>query len=256
MQQPLFTDSHCHIHDPQFFPEGAEDIYARAIEVGVHRMLCVGTDVQSSRAAVKFAETHDNAWAIVGIHPHDASVGLAAVEQIKSLLASQKVVGIGEIGLDYHYNHSSKRDQADMLHAQLTLAVDSDLPVCFHVRAGFDDFWPIFSQYRLRGGVLHSFTDTLANMERGLSEGLMVGVNGIATFADEIAGVIEQVPLGRILLETDAPYLTPSPNRGKINESRYIRHIAEFIAQQHNVSLEEVSVATEANCDQLYFSKK
>ncbi|NCU30212.1 TatD family deoxyribonuclease [Candidatus Saccharibacteria bacterium] len=256
MQQLFLTDSHCHIHDPEFFPDGAEDIYLRSLDEGVYRMICVGTDVRSSQLAVEFAEAHDNVWAIVGIHPHDASVGLEAVEQLRPLLSSPKVVGIGEVGLDYHYNHSSKRDQAIILHAQLTLAVEASLPVCFHIRSGFDDFWPIFNQYKLRGGVLHSFTDSLSNMEQGLSDGLMVGINGIVTFANDIASIVQHAPLNRILLETDAPYLTPSPNRGKINESRYIRQIAEFVAQQRDISLKEVSKVTEANCDQLYFSKK
>lgn len=250
------TDSHCHIHDPQFFPDGSEDVYTRALNDSVHRMLCVGIDIQSSRSAVDFAETHDHVWAIVGVHPHDASLGVLVVEQLKALLASKKVIGIGEIGLDYHYNHSSEREQADMLHAQLTLAAETALPVSFHVRSSFDDFWPIFRQYKLRGGVLHSYTDTMSNMELGLSEGLMIGVNGIATFAPDVAEVIQQVPIDRLLLETDAPYLTPSPNRGKINESRYIRQIAEFIAQQRGSSLAEISEATEANCNQLYFSNQ
>ena len=253
--QTYLSDSHCHIHDPQFFPGGGDDVYVRALESGIHRIICVGTDIESSRHAVEFAEKHERAWAIVGIHPHDASVGLGAVEQLKPLTASPKVVAIGEIGLDYHYEHSPKNIQLDMLHAQLTLATEVDLPVCFHVRSGFDDFWPVFGQYKLRGGVLHSYTDNLSNMDKGLSEGLLIGINGIATFANDVAEVEQHAPLDRILLETDAPYLTPSPHRGKINEPIYIRQIAEFVAAQRNLSIQDIAQATETNCDRLYFSK-
>lgn len=256
MEEPQvkFTDSHCHIHDPEFFPEGGEDQYIRALEAGIHRVICVGTDVKSSEAAVAFAESHENAWAIVGIHPHDASLGLGSVEQLKPLLASPKTIGIGEIGLDHHYDHSPRQVQAEMLHAQLTMATEAELPVCFHVRSAFDDFWPIFSQYKLVGGILHCYTDNLSNMEKGLSAGLLVGVNGISTFAPDVTEVLDHAPTARILFETDAPYLTPSPNRGKINEPMYIRQIAEFTAARRNLSLDELSLATETNCEQLYFS--
>lgn len=252
--QPLFTDTHCHVHDLQFYAEDSRsDYYERSLEAGVHRMICVGTDVESSRAAVEFSENHEYTWAIVGIHPHEAKVGVSAVQSIKQLFSSKKVVGIGEIGLDYYYNHSTPAQQYDMLHAHLELATETKLPISFHVRDGFDDFWPIFDQYKGLRGVLHSYTDNLSNMEQALSRDLWIGVNGISTFAKERDEVNRAVPLQKILLETDAPFLTPKPNRGKINEPAFVRLVANYIADLRSISPRELSDATELSAQQLYF---
>ena len=251
--QPLFTDTHCHIHDTEFFPEGSEQYYGRALENNVHRLLCVGTSVASSLEAVRYAEQHERAWAIVGIHPHDASVGVGAVLQIKELAESEKIVGIGEIGLDFYYNNSPKREQIELLYAQLELAKERHLPVSFHVREGFEEFWPIFDQYPGVKGVLHSFTDTIGTLEQALSRNLYIGINGIATFAkgrDEINSV---VPLENIILETDAPFLTPKPNRGTINEPAFVTLVAQYLADLRSISLQELSSATERNATKLYF---
>lgn len=251
--RPIFSDTHCHIHDPEFFPEGGDAVYANAVAAGIHRILCVGTSAKSSAEAVRFADTHPQAWAIVGIHPHDASTGIAETEVIRGLAAAKKVVGIGEIGLDFYYNNSQKNDQIEMLHAQLEVAKDYGLPVSFHVRDGFDEFWPVFDQYSGVRGVLHSFTDTVEQMEKGLSRGLLIGVNGIATFAKDRDAANRLIPLEKIVLETDAPFLTPSPNRGKINEPAFITLVAQHIADLRSISLQELSDATERNATKLYF---
>lgn len=250
---PLLTDTHCHIHDTELFAEDGDGAYRRAQEVGVHRIVCVGTDVKSSLEAVRFAEGHERAWAVVGIHPHDASVGVSEVAAIRELAEHQKVVGIGEIGLDFYYTNSPKSAQLDMLHAQLTLASELGLPVNFHVREGFSEFWPIFDQYTGLRGVLHSFTDDLSNMAQGLSRGLLIGINGISTFAKERDEVNSVVPLESIVLETDAPFLTPTPNRGTVNEPAFITLVARYIADLRSISLQELSSATERNATELYF---
>ena len=148
--QACLTDTHCHIHDREFFPNGGEDEYQRALETGVGRLICVGTDPNSSQAAVEFARQHENAFASVGIHPHDAKLGLGAVEKLQLLLksttqeASKGIVAIGEIGLDYYYDNSPRDQQRDMFMAQLELAKKFDLPVSFHARKSFDDFFFFF----------------------------------------------------------------------------------------------------------------
>ena len=163
-----------------------------------------------------------------------------------------KIVAIGEIGLDYFYNNSPREQQIDMLHAQIELAQEYDLPIIFHVREAFDDFWPVFDQYKGLRGVLHSFTDTVANMEQGLTRGLLIGVNGIATFARDRQDIYRAIPLDRIVLETDAPYLTPVPHRGKVNEPALLTHVAKHIANLQSINLQELSRATEASATHLF----
>ena len=253
-------DSHCHLHDTEFFSEGREEVYTRAIEAGV-AMFCVGTDERSSREAVEFAESHDDTWAIVGVHPHEAKGGWADIERVlrencgsRVARGEASIIGIGEIGLDYFYTHSSREQQIHALEAQLQLATDYDLPVSFHVREAFDDFWPVFENFHGVRGVLHSFTDTQANLDRGFSRGLYVGVNGISTFTRDTAqrNLYATIPLERMLVETDAPYLTPVPLRGKMNEPGYVRLVVDFWAQKRGISFDELARATTQNARRLF----
>ena len=253
-------DSHCHLHDTEFFSEGREEVYARAIEAGV-AMFCVGTDERSSREAVDFAESHDDTWAIVGVHPHEAKGGWADIERLlrencgaRVARGGASIIGIGEIGLDYFYTHSSRERQIRALEAQLQLATDYGLPVSFHVREAFDDFWPVFENFHGVRGVLHSFTDTQTNLDRGFSRGLYVGVNGISTFTRDAAqrNLYATIPLERMLVETDAPYLTPVPLRGKMNEPGYVRLVVDFWAQKRGISFDELAHATTQNARRLF----
>ena len=249
-------DSHCHLHDTEFYPDGREEVYTRAIEAGV-AMFCVGTDERSSREAVEFAASHDDTWAIVGVHPHETKGGWADIEQVLREVGTSEaspVIGIGEIGLDYFYTHSSREQQIRALEAQLQLATDYDLPVSFHVREAFDDFWPVFENFHGVRGVLHSFTDTQTNLDRGFSHGLYVGVNGISTFTRDAAqrNLYATIPLERMLVETDAPYLTPVPLRGKMNEPGYVRLVVDFWAQKRGISFDELARATTQNARRLF----
>lgn len=246
-------DSHCHLHDTEFFPDGREDVYRRAIDADV-TMVCVGTDVRSSREAVEFVASHDRVFAVVGIHPHEAEV--CSTDDIKALLQENPpntIYGIGEIGLDYFYEHSPKQTQITRLEEQLQLAVDYDLPVSFHVREAFEDFWAVFDNFHGVRGVLHSFTDTQVQLEQGFERGLYVGVNGISTFTKDAAQqhMYANIPLEKMLLETDAPYLTPAPLRGTMNEPSFVGRVAEHVATQRNVSFSDVAAATTANARRL-----
>lgn len=261
-----FTDTHCHIHESDYEdPEGA---YIRAMEAGIARLLCVGTDEHTSQEAVEFVSGRDNTWASVGLHPHDASNGVNAVGILEELIKKDrvdrtgKIVAVGECGLDYFYDNSPRQQQIEMLRAQLDLASRYDVPVIFHVRDAknsedssvWTDFWPIFDSFKGLRGVLHSFTDNMSNLSEGLSRGLLVGVNGIATFAgnDQQQEMYASIPLESLVLETDAPFLTPVPHRGTANEPAYITHIAQYISQKKNIPFDELSEVTERNAKRLF----
>lgn len=247
------VDTHCHLHDSEFYPDGREEVYRQAITAGV-TMICVGTDVRSSREAVEFASTHEGCYAVVGIHPHESKNN--DVGDIRLLVEGHRetIVGIGEIGLDYFYDHSPRADQLRALRDQLGVARDFGLPVSFHVREAFDDFWPVYDEIPGVRGVLHSFTDTQANLDEGFRRGLYVGVNGISTFTKELAQqqMYRDAPLEKILLETDAPFLTPKLFRGKMNVPAYVVEVAASQAALKGVAPEEVMRVTTANARSLF----
>ncbi|HSE61871.1 MAG TPA: TatD family hydrolase [Candidatus Saccharimonadales bacterium] len=166
----------------------------------------------------------------------------------------KKIVAIGECGLDYFYNHSDKHDQEAALRAQIELAIAHDLPLIFHVREAFDDFWPIFDSYKGLRGVLHSFTDSQANLAKALERDLFIGVNGIMTFTKEQSqlDMARAIPLTKLLLETDAPFLTPVPFRGRVNEPAHVRLVAEFMAHLRGEPLAELANHTSANAQSLF----
>ncbi len=247
----MLIDTHCHIHEADY-PLDQELVLAAARENGVNKVLVVGTDIKSSLAAAEFATQHDNVWAILGVHPHESKDG---IDGLASLLAAPKVVGVGEIGLDYFYNHSPRDVQIEMLNQQIELALKHDLPISFHVREAFDDFWPTIDNFagKVRG-VIHSFTDTTHHLEQALNRDLVIGVNGIATFNRDPAqhAMYQAIPLDRMVLETDAPFLAPSPHRGQPNQPAFIKNIAEFLADLHHVEFVEVAAQTTATAERLF----
>lgn len=248
----MLIDSHCHIHDLQFYPEGREAVYNRAVEANVE-MILVGTSESDSRAAVEFAANHDHAWAVVGVHPHDTKDGWGDIGKILKEKPS-KLVGIGEIGLDYFYNNSPRDVQTEALEQQLQWASDYNLPISFHVRDAFDDFWPIFDNFSRLRGVLHSFTDTADTLERAFRRNLLIGVNGISTFTKNPGQreLFANIPLEKMLLETDAPFLTPLPYRGKVNEPAFVRKVAEHHALVRGCSVDKVIHQTTKNARALF----
>lgn len=269
------VDTHCHIQSAGLSEGNGErstrelwakapgltgdQIVAAAVEAGVTRMICVGCDLPDSQLAVDFAATRPECWASIGIHPHEAAVALndsAALPAFTALAVANAVVAIGECGLDYFYEHSPREQQIAVLKFQLDLAVERGLPVIFHVREAFDDFWPIFDSYPAGSirGVLHSFTDSKSNLKMAMERGLYIGVNGIATFTKQPEQLerYRAIPLNRLLLETDAPFLTPVPFRGKINEPRQIRTVADFLSVLWDEPLETIAAATTANARALF----
>lgn len=249
-------DTHCHIHEPTYALPAAE-VIARAKQAKVEYLLCVGTTVASSRQAVDFVASRPHYFASVGLHPHDAKMSQAAFAELATLLPNDKVVAIGECGLDYFYQNSPKKDQEKALRFQLELALAHSLPVIFHVRDAFDDFWPIFDSYQNIRGVLHSYTDTQANVDQALSRGLYIGLNGIMTFTKNQwqLDVAKAIPLQNLLLETDAPFLTPPPFRGTVNEPAHVLVVAEFLSQLRGESLQKIATITTQNAHHLFNTK-
>ena len=247
----MLVDTHCHIHEPYDLP--IHEVLERATAVEVEQMICVGTSEESSRQAVNFVKHHEGIYASIGVHPHETKDGYRSIAELADA-KPEKLVAVGEIGLDYFYTHSPREMQIEALKAQIEIALAHDLPIIFHVREAFDDFWPIFDSYSGIRGVLHSFTDSHANLETALSKGLYIGVNGISTFTKDEAqqAMFDSIPINRILFETDAPFLTPTPYRGKVNEPAYVRIVAEYHAQRRGISLEEISEASTQNARTLF----
>lgn len=266
------TDTHCHIHEAvEGFAFSTEtkkkyqkagspspnSFIANATADGVTKLICVGTTVEDTRLAVDFVAKRPETWAAIGIHPHEAARTLAqsgALEDFARLAAKPKVIAIGECGLDFYYNHSPQAEQEKILRFQIELALQHGLPMIFHVRNAFKEFWPIFDSYKGIRGVIHSFSSDKYDLEEIIKRGLYVGVNGIATFMKDPAqiGAIKDIPLERLLLETDAPFLTPEPYRGKLCEPKHVRVTAEFLAALKGQTLEHLATQTNANVQKLF----
>lgn len=259
MSKNELIDTHSHIHFPNYGLD-PEEVWQESVEKGVTGMIVVGCRLEDSQGAIKFAAKHDNVWAAVGLHPHEAGEILAipsakiAFEALLSNPAEDKVVAIGECGLDYYYENASKESQKELLHYQLKLASEHDLPVIFHVRDAFNDFWPIYDQHKIKNGVVHSFTGVKKDVEEALRRNLYIGLNGIVTFSksEEQLNAIKDIPLESVVVETDAPYLTPKPFRGKICKPEHVELTAKFLAEHRGEPFELFASSTTDNARRLF----
>jgi TatD DNase family protein len=255
----MLTDTHCHIHESDY-PLDVDEVIKRAHLVGVNQIICIGTDTEDSRLAVELAKSHDGIFASIGVHPHNARKSLDEFfDFIKTVEYNKKIIAIGEIGLNCHNPDDPPLDlQMKILKQQIELALKYDLPIIFHVREAYDDFWKVLDEFKGQKirGVLHSFTDTVENLNEGLKRGFFISVNGISTFTHDHAQkeMFESIPLDKLLLETDAPWLTPYPLRGKIkvNEPAFVKEIAEHICKTRNIAFEEIANITTSNASRLF----
>ena len=254
-------DSHCHPQFPQY-DNDREEMIKRARDAGVF-MICIGTDLETSKQGIELAQKTEGMWASVGLHPNDNLDEKFNPEEYEDLLRQDKVVAMGEIGLDYYRTteDSAKKFQRERFEQQLDVAKRVNVPVIIHSRdAGkgsvgivHGDLLSILkNNLPSRLGVAHSFTGTLEEAKKYLECGFSLGFNGILTFARQYDDVVRYAPLGRILLETDAPFLAPEPYRGKRNESAYIIEVAKKLAELKNISLEKVIEKTTENCKNLF----
>ena len=257
----MFVDSHCHIDGPEYDDDRAE-VIARARDAGVTTMLNVGTGDPHSGAferSVALAEQHAGVYCAIGVHPHDAKLFDEAARQRLVNLAKQssRVVAWGEIGLDYHYDHSPREVQRDVFRRQLAIARELNLPVVIHSREADDDTIAILQEELSgysRAGVMHCFGGSLQMAQQAFTLGLFISLAGNLTFkkADDLRDIARQLPLERLLVETDCPYLTPVPFRGKRNEPARVVETAKFLAKLKGIPLEEVGRATSENFGRLF----
>jgi TatD DNase family protein len=250
----MLIDSHCHL---DYFnkPGEVDEVVARAMAAGVGEMVTIGVTFEQSKQAIDIAEKFDNVWATVGIHPNHAAEVLPVVEPeaLAALTNHPKVIGIGESGLDYFYDHAPKDVQEQNFRANIRAAQLSGLPICIHTRDADEDLARILREERERGGkfgfLLHCFSSSLELAQQALEMGGYISFSGMVTFpkGQNVRDVALQVPLERLLVETDSPYLAPVPFRGKRNEPAYTAHTAKFLAELRGLSEEALAELTTRN---------
>lgn len=252
MNAPL-VDSHCHLDFQDFGPE-REAILARGRAQGIVWFVTIGSGrgTDSAPDAVALAETHADVAATVGIHPHDAVAGTdEAIATIEALAARQRVVGVGEVGLDYHYNHSPQAQQREVFRRFVAVARRVKLPLVIHTREAPADTLAILREEGARevGGVIHCFSEDASFARDAMDLGFDISFSGIVTFkrSDDLRAVAKMVPLDRMLIETDAPYLAPMPHRGKRNEPSFLAKTAEHLAATVGVPVGDLRARTAEN---------
>ncbi len=249
----MLIDTHCHL-DPSYFPEGAEETLTRARSAGVTGFVCIGVgSLEQTQSALQLASRRADVWATVGVHPHDAAQCDAALQvELQKLAESQaRVVAIGEIGLDYHYDHSPREQQQAVFRHFIGVARQLKKPIVIHTRSAPADTLRILEEERAQdvGGIIHCFSENKTFAQRALDLGFDLSFSGIVTFkkATDIQEVAAWAPADRILVETDSPYLAPVPLRGKRCEPAYVLHTARFVAGLRGVALEELAQITSQN---------
>jgi len=242
----MLIDSHCHLHDREFFSATeAENELEHAKNRGVEKIVCIGTSHEDSLKAREFALNHKNVFWTYGIHPESAGCD-TSIESLNGM--KDRLVAIGEVGLDYHYEGYDRDAQIKLLEQMLQLAKDSNLPLSFHVREAFDDFFGVIKNFPDVRGVVHSFTDSKKNLNYILEQTpFYIGVNGLATYS-----TLPTPPLDRILLETDAPFLAPVPHRGETNTPAFIPDIAMWLAAKLGTTWADVAEKTTTNTEALF----
>lgn len=260
MELPMeLIDSHAHIDFPQFEEDRAA-MLERARAAGVTTLLAVGTGPgpQKLDAALPYAEQYDWIYTSVGIHPHEAKEATAKhLEQLAALARHRKVIAWGEIGLDYHYDHSPREIQMRVFREQMELARAAKLPIIIHCREAWADCLRALEEDWSAsglGGILHCFSGTPAEARRGLDMGFLLSFAGNVTYpkAQNLRDAAKDAPLDRLLIETDAPYLAPVPHRGKRNEPAYVAEVARTVASVRDLPVEEVAAATAENFRRLF----
>lgn len=252
----MLIDTHTHLTDPRF-ADDLDSVIASAAAAGVGKMIVCGYDLPSSRAAVGLAEKYSILFATVGVHPHDARTwDRQSVEIIQELCHSEKVIAVGETGLDYHYNHSPRADQVEVFHKHIELAIEMNMPLVVHCREAMKETLSVLREFagRLPRTVFHCFSGDEKDLEAVLALGCWIGVDGPVTFpaSKTLRQVVAECPRDRLLLETDCPYLAPVPFRGKRNEPSYLTYIAQEVARVWGISDSHTAEVTTANAMRLF----
>jgi TatD DNase family protein len=253
----MLVDSHCHL-DFDSFAGDLDNVVARAGEAGVGMMVTIATSIEGCGSARRVAERFPNVYCSVGVHPHEAKTdGQKSADLLVRLTGYDKTVGIGETGLDYYYEHSPRDDQQVSFRAHIQAARETGLPVIVHTRDADEDTAAILTEEMKKGpftGLIHCFSSGPKLAEIAVELGLYISVSGIATFkaAEELRQTLSGVPMDRLLVETDAPYLAPTPNRGKRNEPAFVAYTAARLAEIKGAPVEEIAAATTDNFFRLF----
>lgn len=253
----MLVDSHCHL-DHLADGEELEAVVGRARQAGVGVLVTICTKLSEFERVRAIAERFDGVYCSVGVHPHEAAVeGLDRPERLIELAAADKVVGIGETGLDYHYEHGPRQDQQGSFHVHVQAARETGLPVIVHSREADEDTARILEQEYARGpftGVLHCFTAGPALARAALDLGLYISLSGVVTFknAEALRRIVLEIPSERLLVETDSPYLAPVPKRGRRNQPAYLVHTVAYLAELRGASADEIARITSGNFFDLF----
>jgi TatD DNase family protein len=248
----MLVDSHCHLDFAK--DEERAGVIARARGAGVRTLLTISTKLEEFPEVRAIAESDPDIWCSVGVHPHEAEVEPVAAEALIELAKHPKVVGIGETGLDFYYEHSPREQQSEIFRAHLTAARETGLPIIVHTRDADPETIAILEAEKPKAGVIHCFSTGRELAERAVAMGFYISISGIATFknAQGLRDIIRDIPLERLLVETDAPYLAPVPLRGKTNEPAFMVHTAALVAQLKGVTQEELARVTSENFFKLF----
>jgi TatD DNase family protein len=253
----MLIDSHCHLDFPQLAAD-EEGVLARARSAGVGGLLTIGTRLDQFDKVRSIAERHVNVWCSVGVHPHEAKEeGQRAPDRLVEATRHPKVVGIGETGLDFYYEHSPRADQATSFRTHIAAARQSGLPLIVHTRDADRETGDILEEEHAAGaftGLVHCFSSGPEMAKRALALGFYISISGIVTFkaAEGLRAIVRDIPLERLLVETDAPYLAPVPKRGKTNEPAFVAHTAAKVAELKGVSVAELEAVTTGNFFRLF----
>jgi TatD DNase family protein len=252
----MFIDSHCHLNMLAQEEGGLDAVIQQAQENSVEHILCISIDTESCHEIISIAERYPQITASVGIHPNVDKVENFSVEELVSLATNDKVIAIGETGLDYFRSEGDLEWQRDRFRTHIEAAKQLKKPLIIHTREAREDTMDILEQENAEhaGGIIHCFTENWETARRALDIGFYISLSGIVTFknAVELQEVAKKLPLDRILIETDAPYLAPVPHRGKTNKPAFVKHVAEFLADLRGDTVENIAQVTTANFRQLF----
>ena len=247
----MFTDSHCHLYS-EYYDDIAK-VINEASHNKVNRFINNGCDAKSNKEVIELIEKYTNMYGAIGIHSE--SVDTYQDEDIKFIednISNKKIIAIGEIGLDYYYTKENKDEQIKLLETQLKLAEKYNMPVIIHSREATLDTLTTLKKYHVKG-IIHSFSGSIETAREYIKMGYLLGINGVITFKNaNIKDVIKELPLSSLVLETDSPYLTPEPYRGRQNSPAHILDIAKFVSDLKNISLEELANITNQNLDSIF----
>ena len=249
----MLTDTHCHLYYKDL-KKDIHNVIKRASDSGVDKFVCVSTNLNDAQECVELAENFKPIWATAGIHPHDAkNAPIKFEDELKILLNNKKIVAVGEIGLDYFRGLTDQNIQKKYFRKQLEIAIEMKLPIVFHNREADKDIISTLSDFPNLKGVAHCFSSTIETAEKLIELGFLISFSGNLTFKNsQLPEVASKIPLSSLLVETDSPYLSPVPFRGKPNEPARVRYVAEKLADIHNCSLETIAKRTSENAQKLF----